>query len=328
MPGITINGFEDRIGPWALDANGEFELAYNRPVASLAERLFNMLCPKVTSTQIIERFAGFKGYGEVLPFEGSVPYRGLDNWQTTIENAEYALGVRMRRRDLLADQKNLDRLMRSPSILAEKAIKNRLKLLSQLLVDNPTWGVDGVALFSDSHEFGDNNIGVTVSSTSAMTEADINLILDTAWETFAGFTDDHGNPLIEIADASQLVIIGATTHFTSFRRMQKQTLIPRSSAAVDNIEKEMFDYWGNPRLSSGTVLYVAVTEPTDEAGNPLGDSAPFARTEFDPYQLVTNIGDPGSDTFRNLRQVEVTIQGDEGVGVIDASRVLKVTLST
>lgn len=328
MPGVTVKGFQDRVGPWARDANGEFEIAYNRPVASAAERLFGMICPTVESTQIIERFAGFKGVGELELMNGSVPYRGLDNWGVTIENDEYALGLKFRKRDLISDEKNLNRLMQTPTVLAEKAIKKRFALLSALLVDNPTWGVDGVALYADNHEFGDNNLGYTVSSTAVLTESEVQGILDDLWESFAGFTDDHGNVLMEITEASKLVIIGPPAHFGSFRRVQRQTMVPREAAAIDNIDNDMFEYWGNPRLSDSTLLYAMLVDRTDGAGNQLGDSTPFARTEFDPYQLVTNIGEQGSETLRNLRQVEVNVQGDEGLGVIDASRTARVTLST
>ena len=322
----TIAEIADRVGIWAGDASGRFTLAYNKPPATSAMDLFNRVCITEEAKLLTERFAGIKGIAELQSFTGKVDYRGLDDWTVTAISDEYAGGLKMTYKQMKADEKNLKKLMALPELLALKAQRKRFELLASAIEDNGTWGVDSKALFADDHEFGDNNLAVTVSSTTLPTEADVGLILNAARNAFGSFTDDHGNKLNEITETQDLVIMHPAAWNDAMRRVRRQSLLPRSSSAIDNIDSGTFLPWNFPRLTSSTVLYAFTVDAQDSEGNPLGDSAPFVRTEFEPYGIEVG-GGPDDSVYRNNREVEVNTYGIEGVTGLDCTRMCKITVS-
>lgn len=332
----TIKGLQETLTIWQKGAHKDFELAMNKPPSSRAEALFNRLAPTFPSNYVTEKFPGILGISELKEFNGEIDYSGLDNYDNAIASLEYALGLKIKWRDLRADMKNLALLQNLPSLLSIKARRRKFKNLVNLLQANGTWTVDGLSIFNDNHFFGDNNLSVNVSSTTNPTKDDWRLIFNAIWNARAIYTDDHGNSLDEDSDITQLIVMGHASYMTSAREMARNTLIPEDTpngtggAATNNINAGTFDFWGSPRFtvpSTSPVLYVAFMEETDQAGNPMGKSVPFLRTEFTPYELVVAGASPEDPEFRNHRRIEMNVYGEEGLGVIDATRIMKVTLT-
>lgn len=333
MPALTSlnNQLDDLVDIFAKGARSDFQLRMNNPVAAEAEASFNRIAPTTQAKYISENFPGTFAIAEFEEFTGSVDYRGLNTYSINVASTEYARGVKFTRRELIADQKNIARLQRMPAVLATQAQKVKYANLATLLEANPTWEVDGVATFADNHFFGDNNISVNISDTTSPTEADVQLILDSVMQQFGTFVNDQGDPMTEIHnEMTKMVIVGKTGYSPIFRRVARQNFVPRSNAAIDNIDSDTFMYWGNQRLAAGTnVVYVVLAEAVDGSGNPLGESVPFVRTVFQNYDLLVG-GEGGLNNdpvYRNNRSVEITSYGEEGLGVIDASRLMKVTLT-
>jgi hypothetical protein len=327
---MTVKGFVQDFGIWAKGANDNFQMAYNRPPSTLAERMFDLLCPTVPANFINEDFPGIKGIGELVEFDGERKYVGIDNYENEVVSIEYDLGVRIKFRDLRADAKNLRKLQNLPMLLARQARKVKFAKLVSIVEANGTFTPTGVALFADNHDFGDNNI--TVSGLSSATDPsvdDIHAIIQAVWAQLATYVDDHGNVLSEVtSEDTQLVFLSKAAYANAFRRAQRQTLIDTGNAAIDNINQGSFNYWASPRIASGTnVIYVAIVEPRSGQGDELGQSAPFVRTEFTPYMIDVPGQSPDDPIFRNNKAIEIGVYGDEGLGPIDATRVMKVTLA-
>lgn len=328
---MFVKGFVQDFGIWAKGANDQFNMAYNRPPSSNAERIFNLICPTVPANFINEDFPGIKGIGELVEFDGERKYVGIDNYDNEVVSVEHDLGVRIKFRDMRADAKNLRKLQDLPALLANQARKVKFAKLVSVLEANGTFTPTGKALFADDHDFGDNNI--TVSGLSSATDPsvnDVHKIIEAVWSQLATYVDDHGNVLSEVTgEDTQLVFISKAAYANSLRRAQKQTLIDTGNAAIDNINSGVFQYWTSPRVASGTnVIYVAIVERTDGQGTVLGKSVPFVRTVFTDYMLDVPGQSPDDPIFRNNKAIEIGVYGDEGLGPIDATRVMKVTLST
>lgn len=328
----TVKGLEEAVSIWQKGAHGEFQLALNKPVASRAEAYYNRIAPSFESNYVTENFPGLFGVAELEEFKGEIPYSGLDNYDNSIVSTEYARGLAIRWRDLRADQKNLALLQNLPSILAMNARKRKFKNMVASIESNPTWSVDSLSLFNDNHFFGDNNIAVTVSDADNPSEDDWRLILDAVWDARGRYVNDHGDPLEEIFDIAQLCFMAHAKYGPSARRAMRNMNIPVAAgsggAAIPNIDPGTWDMWPSSRWdSSSNVLYGVFTTEEDDAGNPLGKSVPALRTEFTPYEMNVAGGSPDDPVFRNKRRIEMNVYGEEGFGIIDATRWMKITLS-
>ncbi len=337
MGAVSVKGLAEGLTIWQKGANADFQLEMNKPPAARAESLFQQMAPSFSSNYITENFPGLLGIGELQEHKGEVQYGGLDNFDNSIQSVEYSTGLSIKHRALRADEKNLKLLQNIPALLSTKARKVKFRNLINLLQNNGAWGVDGLSVFNDNHFFGDNNITVTVSSTTQPTQDDVDKVLDAIWEQRATYVDDHGNALDEISDIAGLILMANASYMTRFRKAQRRTMVPADTpngtggAAVDNINADTFNFWGSPRFTAAAtspVIYAIIVAPNDDAGNPLGKSVPFLRTEFTPYELAVAGASPDDPVWRNKKQLESNVYGEEGLGVIDATRVMKITLST
>lgn len=330
----TIRGLEEQVSIWQKGAHGEFQMSLQRPVASAAEAFFNQIAPSFPSNYVTENFPGLFGSAELEAFKGEIPYSGLDNYDNSIVSSEWARGFKVKWRDLRADQKNLALLQNLPSILAMKARKVKFKNLATLLENNPTWTPDGATVFNDAHFFGDNNLSLNVADPTNPTEYEWQLILDTIWNEIGQFTDDHGQTLNEYFDVANLLLIGPAKYMASARNAQRRNILPyivgtdKAVTGLENINQGTWGFWPFPRLdNSANVLYWVLLTPEDQGGNPLGKSVPLLRTEFTPYELTVANANPEDPEFRNRRSIEMNVYGEEGLGVIDAMRVGKFSLT-
>jgi hypothetical protein len=330
---MFVNGFIKDFGIWAKGANDTFAMAYNKPPASYAERVFDLLCPTVPASFINEDFPGIKGIGELVEFDGERKYVGIDNYDNEVISTEYDRGVRIKFRDLRADAKNLRKLQNLPALLATQARKVKFAKFAAYLAANPTFLPTGVAFFADNHDFGDNNRSVNVSSTSNPTIEDVHLIIQEAWDARATFVDDHGNPLDEVtSEGTKLIFVSKASYAVAFRRARLQQLMAvlpaaDAAAAIDNINRDVFEHWTTPRITTADVVYAFFVEPRDAQGNDMGQSSPFVRTVFTDYMLDVPGQSADDPIFRNNKAIEIGVYGDEGFGGIDATRALKITLT-
>lgn len=316
---------------FARGANDEYQIRMNEAASGSALSVFNRIAPTVNPQYLTEIYPGLTALPQMAEFNGEIQYGSFGDYQNSIVSREYARGYRVSYLQLRADQKNIRRLEIMPTKLANVAVNNRFYLLRDLLENNSVWEVDGANLFSSSHFFGDNDITVTVSSTTSMLEYDVQLIIDEITRVQSGYVDEQGNPYAPSFDISNVIFIVPPVHYPAFRRVQRQMMVPRGAAdlsavaAIDNIDSSTFELWPFPFLTGGAI-YAIFADRTDGDGNPLGQSVPFLRTEFEPYQLNTG-GTEQDPVWRNQKVLEVTSYGVEGVGILDASRAIKVTLS-
>lgn len=325
LPISTVQSVEDRVNIYAEDARTQFELAYLGYSQEGANAAFNSFTTTDDAQSVITRYTGIKGLRELTPFTGSIDYDSVEGWTVEVDSEARALGYSVDRRSLIADQRTHGILDRLPAALALQADRVKFSNLISLLADNPIWGVDGVALFSDSHEFGDNNITVTVSSTSAPTEDDVIAVIEACRRQWATFTNNKGVPLAEMADDVFPTLFSSTTWMTAFDRVKRQTLVPRSSAAIDANMQSAFQSWATPRLTSSTTLYGFV--PTSTAGMDLGQAPALVRTILQPYEMNAG-GGPQDNVWRNNKILQVTLHGEEGLGVVNAAKAMKITVTT
>lgn len=332
---MFVKGFVQDFGIWAKGANDQFQMAYNKPPATYAESVFNLLCPTVPARFINEDFPGIKGIGELVEFDGERKYVGIDNYDNEVVSVEHDLGVRIKFRDLRADAKNLRKLQGLPTLLGNQARKVKFAKLAAFLAANPTFMPTGVAFFADNHDFGDNNI--TVSGLSSATDPsvdDMHRVIEAAWLQRSTFVDDHGNPLDEAtSEGTKMIFVSRAGYEIAMRRARNQQLLAvlpaaDAAAAIDNINKTAFDYWCSPRIGTGNVIYAFFVEPRDAQGQEMGQSSPFVRTLFTDYFLDVPGQDASDPIFRNNKAIEMGVYGDEGFGGIDATRALKITLTT
>jgi hypothetical protein len=332
---MFVNGFVKDFGIWAKGANDQFNMAYNKPPANYAEAVFNLLCPTVPAKFINEDFPGIKGIGELVEFDGERKYVGIDNYDNEVISVEHDLGVRIKFRDLRADAKNLRKLQNLPTLLATQARKVKFAKFAAFIAANPTFMPTGKAFFADDHDFGDNNIGVSgLSSATDPSVADVHKIIEAAWTAVGGWVDDHGNPLNEVtSEGTKLIFVSRVGYENAFRRARNQQLLgilpaADAAAAIDNINRDVFEHWCTPRIGTGNVVYAFFVENRDAQGQEMGQSAPFVRTVFTDYMLDVPGQSPDDPIFRNNKAIEIGVYGDEGFGGLDASRALKITLTT
>lgn len=316
---------------FARGANDDFQVRMNEPVSGQALAVFNRLAPSMDAQHLTEIFPGITALPQMKEVKGEIPYGMIGAYQNSITSRAYGLGFEIDYLQMLADRKNIGRLEELPARLANVAMFNRFYLLKDQLVGNAVWEVDGETLFSASHYFGDNDITVNVSSTSRMLEQDAQAIIDDVFRTQAGFVDHQGNHFTPSFDMGDLLFVVPPQHGPVFRRLQRQNLVARGAsdasalAAIDNIDMSTFTLWTFPFLTAN-YIYVFFLEPTDGEGNPLGKTVPFARTDFDSYQMTVG-GTAADPAFRNQRKIQTTIHGVEGLGIVDASRCIRVTLN-
>jgi hypothetical protein len=329
----NFKAFQDRAGIYALDASGQFEGAYNTLVSSDALAKLDMLCPTIEVDSPVYRFAGIKGVPELRPFDGEMQYGGVDQWTQTVYSNEYGMGVAIRYIDWKADQKNMDKFMGAvPAFLATKAVKQRFELLAALVEGNPVWQPDGKAIYADDHDFGDNNISVTVSAPTAPTTQDWQTVIDAVITQFGTFTDDQGQNLTEDLQMENMLMLAPSKYSASLRRIKAETTIPvvygtnTAAAAKDNIDQGTFNALCSPRLTqTNNVVYVVLGNPGYQMiGTNAGSGPAFVTVEFEPYSMTTN--NPGSDSFMDQRLLKTNLYGIRGVSCVAAQRTIKVTL--
>ena len=331
MAGIpnTLPSYMDSQGIYDLRADGQFKWMFQYAENSQAAEVFNRICPTVPSKTAVERFAGLMSIGKLERMRGKIGLKPVADFETTVTSYEYATGFSVSYRDRKLDQNNLQVFGSMPAALGAQAFLKRFELFSDLLEDNGTWGVDGLSIFNASHFFGNNAVGVTISSTSAPTESDGQKILDAALPAFGNFKTDRGTPLTEWPSFSNLLLIGPVRYGPMFRRLKAQTLIPTYFAAGagsvrDNIDNEAFMYWPNPRLTQATNKIYAVL--MDPAAGGISSAPPTVRTELQTYEYTET--QPGSETEVIGKQKIATVYGDEGQGPMNVARLIEFTLST
>ena len=253
---------------------------------------------------------------------GQVQFGAVRPYNYTLDNLEYQGGFEVSRAALEDD--DLQQIPPRISDLANEAAAFPGRQILQLFEGTATC-YDGKTFFNDAHSEGDsgtidNNITVTVTSTSAPTSADVNAIVSSASTQMRAFKDDNGRILNRTPDlwvcppALAQYVWGAL----SAGSLPSTNAPPMPPSQTGIVNAGPWKLFVNPYLTSSTVLYGLRT---------MGSVKPFIyQTRLAPsLESITN---PNTDAGIMRRKFPYTVRSRHAVGYGDFRDAIKVTIST
>ena len=183
--------------------------------------------------------------------------KGFLDQDFTIVNKHYEGSVRVDGDTLEDDQTN--QINMRVADMGDKTRRHPDSLLNTLITDaESTACYDGQFFFDTDHSEGssgtlDNDLGVSVSDTSAVTVAEFKTIIDAAITALLGFKDDQGEPYLEEwnLDASNLLCMVPR----QMRQVALETVGAELISNTTNVYRNQCRIIVNPRFASTTKVY-------------------------------------------------------------------------
>lgn len=241
-------------------------------------------------------------------------YEDVNYYSGNINVREFTLPIRVKLSAIEDD--TMGWIPNATRAIARRMEDERRRLVLANMASPGNSVLNGTALYSDSHTLGaasiDNNITVTVSSTTAPTIADMQKVFDEAGGVMSEFPDDKGSPLGLLPDT---IIVPSELRGLAFRALNGSGT-PGSVAPMvpqqHSIDVGGWTVMANPHLTSTTVVYVAST-----------------MSGLKPFGWLDRVS-PAMMEERRLTEREVTffgrMRGARFAG--DPRSIIKVTIST
>lgn len=241
-------------------------------------------------------------------WEGERNIQSLQERVLTIVNEPFETSIGIPGRALRRGRKSI--IDRQLQLLGGKYYSNWAKLVTDLLVLNPTTPVDSKALYANDHnESGanqDNLLGFTAAS-SILTQSEASELMTSAIGAMLGFKDDEDEPTNE--DAMNFLIMCSPLQLASIATAIGSPIVSNGVAAVPNAIGSYNGFsiraHANPRISNTDVFTFRTDGPgavviQEEVGEGLGAGISILGTE--------------SEHFFKRGEILVGVDASRGVG--------------